>query len=83
MTLDYFNSHVQIVNIRNTVFRKSPICTYTFSQGFAFFVPGYGYLKFKCDKIPYVLGAKKTLASILEAGGFITMDDVEFIQAEN
>lgn len=83
MTTEFFNANVQIVNVRNVVFRKNSICTYYFSNGFAFFVPGFGYLKFKKDNQPYVLGAKKWLKAILDAGGFITMDDVEFIPAVN
>lgn len=82
MTTEYFNANVQIVNVRNVVFRKNAICTYFFNSGFAFFVPGFGYLKFKKDNAPYVLGTKKILRGILDAGGFITMADVEFVQAE-
>lgn len=83
MTTQFFNENVQIVNVKNVVFRKNSICTYYFSRGFAFFVPGFGYLKFKTDNKPYVLDSKKWLQSILDAGGFIHMNDVEFIKAEN
>ena len=79
MTTTFFNANVQIVNIRNKSFRKNEFTTYGFSSGFAFFVPGYGYLKFKKDRCVYVLGAKKWLQSILDAGGFIHLNDVEFI----
>lgn len=81
MTTDFFNANVQIVNVRNISFRKNATTTYVFSSGFAFFVPGFGYLKFKADKVVYVLGAKKWLQSILDAGGFIHMNDVEFVKS--
>ena len=83
MTTEFFNEHVQIVNVRNVVFRKNPICTYTYGHGYAFYVPGFGYLKFRSDDHPYVLDAKRTLQAILDAGGFITMDAVDFIKSEN
>lgn len=81
MTTEFFNNNVQIVNVRNITFRVNSICSYSFASGFAFFVPGYGFLKFKKDKAVYVLGAKKWLKSILDAGGFISMKDVEFVSA--
>lgn len=79
MTTTFFNSNVQIVNVRGLNFRKSEGVAYGFSRGFAFFVPGYGFLKFKKDRYVYVLDAKKYLQSILEAGGFIHLNDVEFV----
>jgi len=82
MTKEFFLAHVQIVNVRNVTFRKNRFTTYYFSRGFAFYVPGYGYLRFKSDDKPYVLGAKKWFEAILEAGGLTSMDGVDFIPAE-
>ena len=83
MTQEFFLQNVQIVNVRNITFRKNRFTTYYFSQGFAFYVPGFGYMRFKTDDKPYVLSTKKWLQAILDAGGLTTMADVDFIPAEN
>lgn len=74
------NNQLQIVKINNFQFRH-PLGTVA-CKGWAFFIPGKGFLKFKSDNnfLPYVpLGGKKALQSIIETGGFIHFDDVEFI----
>ena len=81
MTTEFFNSNVQIVNVRNITFCIDSFRSYSFSRGFAFFVPGFGFLKFKKDRCVYALDTKKVLQGILDAGGFIHMNDVEFIKA--
>lgn len=83
MTTRFFNENVQIVNMKGKEFRKNSFTTYEFSRGYGFFVKGFGFLKFKKDKAVYVLDAKKWLQSILDAGGFIHLNDVEFVQAIN
>ena len=81
VNIEKINASVQIVNVKNVDFRINPIMGYSFSRGFAFYVPGLGYLKFKSDRYVYVLGTKKVAQSILDAGGFQSMENLEFVNA--
>jgi len=49
--------------------------------GHVFYIENRGYLAFKHDGTPYnPIGGLKSLKSILETGGFIHFNDVEFMQ---
>lgn len=82
MTTAEINKDLQIVNIKGKKF-VCPGGYIEVSKGFAFFVPRLGYLKFECDQtfIPYVpAGGKKALQEIIKAGGFISFDDMEWLE---
>lgn len=81
MTTEFFNANVKIVNVKNVTFKVSDRIAYQFNSGFAFFVPGFGYAKFNSDPYPYVLGTKKVMQSIIDAGGFLSMENISFVQA--
>jgi hypothetical protein len=56
-------------------------------KGWAAYVPGKGFLAFTHDndsrpvKVPYQpKGGRKALQAIKEAGGFLSLDGMEFIQ---
>lgn len=51
-------------------------------RGWGFLIPGMGFVKFKHDKdgLPYApCGGRKSLESIINDGGFISYDDLEFV----
>ena len=56
--------------------------------GFAPYVPGKGFLAFQHDnenrrgvRLPYLpKGGKKALQAILDAGGFLSLEGMEFVQ---
>lgn len=57
-----------------------------FSRGYAFFIPGKGFVKFKHEKtaVPYSpCGGKSALESIIRDGGFVDYDSLEFVNALN
>ena len=67
----YFNTH-------------KGICR--FSRGFALFIPGKGFVKFKhhTTAVPYTpCGGKSALESIIRDGGFVDYDSLEFVNALN
>ncbi|AFM42932.1 hypothetical protein Desaci_4069 [Desulfosporosinus acidiphilus SJ4] len=81
MTTKELNSKLQIVHVKGKRF-KCPEGYRKIESGFAFFVPGLGYLAFNDSKyIPYMpLGGRKALESILKAGGMLNYDDIIFIR---
>lgn len=83
MTTATLNASIEIRNIANVVFRKNSFTTYTYHRGFAFYMPGHGYLGFKTAGQPYVLDRKYVLQSILDAGGWVSLDNMTFFQPEN
>lgn len=48
-------------------------------NNFALHVEGLGILKFKDNKVPYLLNNKKTAKEIIEGGGFSNYDNIEFV----
>lgn len=56
------------------------------ADGFAFYEEGKGWLAFSHDRdrygilIPYIpCGGRRALQAILDAGGFVTMDGMEYV----
>lgn len=82
MTTEFLNANVQIVKVDNLVFVDANNNARFFSRGFAFFVAGFGYLGFATDGFPYVLPRKKMLQSILNEGGFCSMNNVAFYDGQ-
>lgn len=57
-----------------------------FSRGYALFIPGKGFVKFKHETtaVPYTpRGGKKALESIIADGGFVDYDSLEFVTSLN
>lgn len=57
-------------------------------SGYAFFEPDKGFLAFSHDRdqygilVPYIpCGGKKALQSILDAGGFLHLDGMEYVNS--
>lgn len=51
-------------------------------RGWGFLIPGMGFVKFKhdADAVPYApCGGKSALQSIIDDGGFVSYDDIEFV----
>ena len=51
-------------------------------RGWGFLIPGLGFVKFKhdADAVPYApCGGKSALQSIIDDGGFVSYDDIEFV----
>lgn len=51
-------------------------------RGWGFLIPGLGFVKFKhdADAVPYSpIGGKDALQSIIDSGGFIEYDSLEFV----
>ncbi|AFM40470.1 hypothetical protein Desaci_1453 [Desulfosporosinus acidiphilus SJ4] len=84
MTTEELNAKLQIVSMKGKRF-KCPGGYCEFDRGFAFFVPGLGYLAFTDSKeIPYMpQGGREALESILEAGGMLDYETIIFIQEMN
>lgn len=76
------NNRLEIVNLKDYRFNTPKgICE---MRGFAFYIKGKGFVKFKADDdfVPYSpIGGKKALQSILDSGGFIEYDSLEFVNA--
>ncbi|HIS62152.1 MAG TPA: hypothetical protein IAC14_07890 [Candidatus Scybalomonas excrementigallinarum] len=79
---------MEIVKIKNKAFGRKEI--YQLANGYCFKVTGKGYLAFSANRdefgvlLPYMpQGGKAALVSILEAGGFTSLDGIEFIQSLN
>ena len=56
------------------------------ANGYAFYEEGKGWIAFSHDRdrfgilIPYIpCGGRKALQAILDAGGFVTMDGMEYV----
>lgn len=78
------NARIQIVNLRNYQFQTPKgICTL---RGWGMMIPGKGFIKFKHDELPVPyspIGGKKALQSIMESGGFLEYDSLEFVNPIN
>lgn len=77
------NNQLEIVNLKDYKFSTPKgICS---MHGFAFYIKGKGFVKFKADDelpVPFSpIGGKKALQSIIDAGGFIEYDSLEFVNA--
>ena len=78
----------EIVKIKNKAFGRKEI--YQLASGYCFKVEGKGYLAFSSNRdefgilLPYIpCGGKEALTSILEAGGFTSLEGIEFVQSLN
>lgn len=75
------NKRLQIVRLDDL---KFPMPNgYAQQRGHGFYIAGKGFIKFKCDDtfVPYApCGGKAALQSIIDDGGFIEYDSLEFIQ---
>ena len=74
------NARLQIVRLDDFTF-DTPKGRATV-RGWGFLIPGMGFVKFKHDDdaIPYApCGGRKALESIINDGGFISYDDIEFV----
>lgn len=76
------NNRLEIVNLKDYRFNTPKgICQ---MRGFAFYIKGEGFVKFKADELPIPyspIGGKKALQSILNSGGFLEYDSLEFVNA--
>ena len=80
-----FNSQLRIINLKGYKF-NTPKGICEFNSGFGLAIMGKGFVKFKSEKspIPYnPIGGKKALQSIIDAGGFVHYNDIEFIMPLN
>lgn len=79
------NKQLQIVRLDGLQF-KAPIGVAN-AHGWGFYIEGMGYLKFKNDSnsfVPYApIGGRNALESILEAGGLLNYNGIEFINPVN
>jgi hypothetical protein len=83
MTISEINSKLKIVNVKGRKFKINSISYTEISKGFAFYIPELGYLKFECDEtyVPYVpVGGRKACQEILDAGGMINFDGIEWLR---
>lgn len=85
MTIQEINSNLQIVKIDGKKFGNKD--AYIQPKGYAFFCGGLGYLTFIDDykkgfpKKPYAPnGGKNALQEILDCGGFLDYEGIEWIQ---
>lgn len=79
-TTKQLNAQLQIVRLDGLQF-KAPIGVAS-TRGWGLYIEGKGYLKFKSDPafVPYApCGGRKALESILEAGGLLNYNSMEFI----
>ena len=80
------NSRLQIVRLNGKIFTDG--LSHVEPRGYAFYCEGLGYLSFASDhklgdvKCPYTpRGGEKALQEILDQGGFLNFDDIEWLQA--
>lgn len=80
-TTKQLNAQLQIVRLDGLQF-KAPIGLAN-AHGWGFYIEGKGYLKFKSDTtsfVPYApCGGRKALESIMETGGLLNYNSIEFI----
>ena len=77
-------TNLKVVYLKNVNFGTSKI--YTKFSGYTLFEEGKGYIAFSADRDEYgiltpynPIGGKKALQSILDAGGFIGFDGMEYV----
>ena len=75
-----------IKKINNAKFTNAAGNIACIANGYAFYEDGKGWLAFSHDRdqygilIPYIpCGGRKALQAILDAGGFLTMDGMEYV----
>ena len=75
---------MEIKRIKNMKFGNKKI--HTVVTGWCLYEAGKGYVAFSADRdrfgilIPYIpCGGKKALQSILDAGGFVSFDGMEYV----
>lgn len=74
------NERLQIVRLDDLKFPTPN--GYAQKRGWGLYIAGKGFVKFKTDEgfVPYApIGGRKSLQSILDSGGFIDYDSIEFI----
>ncbi|MCM3387294.1 3-isopropylmalate dehydratase [Ureibacillus chungkukjangi] len=79
---------MKIVKLKNAKFGNELV--YTLVNGYALYEDGKGYVAYTSNVneygflTPYIpCGGKKALASILETGGFVNFDGMEFVNTLN
>lgn len=80
-----FNSQLIIVELKDMAF-NTPKGICRFHKGFGLAIPGKGFIKFKHQEMPLPyspIGGKKALQSIIDAGGFVHYNDIEFVMPLN
>lgn len=77
---------MKIVRLKNERFGK--LAWHRVVSGYAFYEEGKGYIAFSCDRdkygilVPYIpRGGKKALQIILDDGGSISFDGMEYVTA--
>ena len=76
----------RLKNVRFTKANGALSCTVT---GWALYEEGKGYYAFSHDRkfgllLPYMpCGGRKALQAIVDAGGFLSMEGMEFVQPDN
>lgn len=75
---------MEIKRLKNTKFGTNKIARVV--TGWALYEAGKGWIAFSNDRdqfgilVPYILcGGKKALQSILDAGGFVSFDGMEYV----
>lgn len=75
---------MEIRRLKNTKFGTNKIARVV--TGWALYEAGKGWIAFSHDRdqfgipVPYIpCGGKKALQSILDAGGFVSFDDMEYV----
>lgn len=76
---------MEIKRLKDAKFGNSRV--YIKVTGYALYEEGKGYIAFSSDRdrfgilVPYTpCGGKKALQSILDAGGFVSFDGIEYVQ---
>lgn len=76
---------MQIKRLKDVKFGTKKI--YTKVTGWALYEEGKGWIAFSCDRerygilTPYIpVGGKRALQSILDAGGFVSFEGMEYVQ---
>lgn len=80
-----FNSQLRIIDLKGYKF-NTPKGICTFNKGWGLAILGKGFVKFKSEQLPIPynpIGGKKALQSIIDAGGFIHYNDIEFVMPLN
>lgn len=75
---------MEIKRLRAVPFGNRAVCQIV--TGWALYEPGKGYYAFSSDRdrfgilSPYIpRGGKKALQDIIDAGGFLSLDEMEFV----
>lgn len=75
------NEQLQVVSLKGLVFKTHKgLCRIT--SGYGLFIPGKGFIKFRHDSLAVPYSPKrKVLTEIVEAGGFLEYETLQFVNS--